>query len=231
MAGRAYLLVAYPAALTTWVALNKVATDLWFSISYTTTDAITAATPLGFLKENLIKQGLWAEASQYACDNMAAAFLGFGPGPGGFGPELGIAGSLGETSALALLLGALFLIKKNHVSWHIPAGVLGGMFGTGLLVYGTPFSPGAFTISLFGLFTGGAMLGAFYMATDMVTSPTTRNGRLYFGLGVGFLTVLIRRFGAYPEGMSFAILLMNNLTPLIDQYTLPYVFGQTERRN
>lgn len=231
MAGRAYLLVAYPAALTTWMALDKLATDCWFSLSYAATDAVTAATPLGILKEDFIKQGRWAEASAYAQEMLGPAFLGLGPGPGGFGPQWGIAGSLGETSALALLLGALLLFKKNHISWHIPGGVLGGMFATGLLVYGTPFSGTAFTLSFFGLFAGGAMLGAFYMATDMVTSPTTKAGRLYFGLGVGVLTVLIRRFGAYPEGMSFAILLMNNLTPLIEHWTLPFVFGQTERRD
>lgn len=231
MAGRAYLLVAYPAALTTWVALDKVANELWFSLSYASTDAVTAATPLGYLKETLIKEGRWDDAARFATETMGPAFVGIGPGPGGFGPEWGIAGSMGETSALALLVGGLYLLAKNHISWHIPGGVLAGMFGTGLLVYGTPFSGTAFTLSFFGLLTGGAMLGAIYMATDMVTSPTTKMGRLYFGLGVGFLTVLIRRFGAYPEGMSFAILLMNNLTPLIDHWTLPYVFGQTERRD
>jgi electron transport complex protein RnfD len=231
LAGRAYLLVAYPAALTTWVALDKVGSELWFKFSYAVTDAITTATPLGVLKEQFFKTGRWAEAAQYCTDGLAGAFLGVGPGPGGFGPNLGIAGSLGEVSAIALLLGGIYLLIKGHITWHIPAGTLGGMMITGLLVYGSPFSPAAFTISFYGLFAGGAMIGAFFMATDMVTSPVTKTGRLYFGLGIGVLTVLIRRFGAYPEGMSFAVLLMNNLTPLIDHWTLPFVFGQTERRS
>ncbi len=226
LAGRAYLLVAYPAALTTWVGLDKLHASMstWMAPIYAL-DGLTAATPLGVLKEEYIKTGRWAEAAARIQQEgwMLKGFLGFGP-------EYGIAGSLGETSALALLLGALYLLSKSHVTWHIPVGCLGGMFGTGLLVYGTPLAGPAWTLSLFGLLSGGAILGAFYMATDMVTSPTTRNGRLYFGIGVGILTVLIRRFGAYPEGMSFAVLLMNNLTPLIDHWTLPYVFGQTERK-
>lgn len=233
LAGRAYLLVAYPAALTTWVTLDKVSSELWFQLSYPVTDAITGATPLGILKETYVKAGDFAGAAAYAKAHMLEAFVGLGPGPlgpTGFGPQLGIMGSLGETSALALLLGALLLLAKDHITWHIPVGTLGGMFATGALVYGSPLSGDALTISFFGLLTGGAIIGAFYMATDMVTSPVTKRGRLYFGLGVGVLTVLIRRFGAYPEGMSFAVLLMNNLTPLIDHYTLPYVFGQTERR-
>lgn len=230
-AGRAYLLVAYPAALTTWVALDKVSSELWFQLSYTATDAVTTATPLGVLKEQFFKAGRWDEAATYCMERLPGAFLGVGPGPGGFGPDLGIVGSLGEVSAAALLLGSLYLFAKSHITWQIPVGTLGGMFATGLLVYGTPFSGPAFQISFFGLFAGGAMIGALFMATDMVTSPVTKMGRLYFGLGVGILTVLIRRFGAYPEGMSFAIILMNNLTPLIDHWTLPYVFGQTERKN
>lgn len=224
MAGRAYLLVAYPAALTTWVGLDKirVLSANWFN-PFFSMDGITAATPLGVLKETYIKNGQWAEAASYANETMGRAFIGIGA-------DWGIGGSLGETSALLLLVGALFLWSKSHITWQIPVGVLGGMWATGLVVYGTPFSPEAFTISTFGLVTGGAFMGAFYMATDMVTSPVTKRGRLYFGIGVGILCVLIRRFGAYPEGMSFAILLMNNCVPLIDHYTLPLVFGQTERK-
>lgn len=232
MAGRAYLLVAYPAALTTWASLGALAESRWFSLSYDgIADGVTAATPLGILKEEFFKAGDFAGAAELCSNNLLGGLLGFGPGPGGMLPgNLGISGSIGETSALALLLGALYLLKKDHITWHIPGGVLGGMFVTGLLVYGTPFSPNAFLISAFGLVAGGAFLGAFYMATDMVTSPVTKMGRLYFGLGVGILTVLFRRFSAYPEGMSFAILIMNNFTPLIDHYTLPLVFGQTERK-
>lgn len=221
LVGRAYLLVAYPAALTTWIGLDKLSATIgWASLTYPLTDAVTTATPLGVLRETYFRAGDFVGAAEYCSSNMLSAILGVGGEPG----------SLGETSVVALLIGAVLLLRKAHITWHIPVGTLLGMYVTGLFVYGTPLMGPAWTISFYGLWAGGAVLGAFYMATDMVTSPVTQSGRFYFGLGCGILTVLIRRYGAYPEGMSFAILLMNNVTPLIDYYTLPLVFGQTERK-
>jgi len=133
-------------------------------------------------------------------------------------------GCLGEVSALALLLGGLFLIFKKVISWHTPVSFL----GTVIVLSGIFWlvDPSKYPNPLFHLVTGGLILGAFFMATDMVTSPVTQRGMLIFGFGCGLLTVLIRLFGGYPEGVSFAILLMNAATPLIDRYTRPKIYGQ-----
>jgi Na+-translocating ferredoxin:NAD+ oxidoreductase subunit D len=135
-----------------------------------------------------------------------------------------MAGSLGEMSALALLLGAAYLFVRRILTWHIPAAFLGSV----VLLSGTFWliDPLRYPSPLFHLLTGGVILGAFYMATDMVTSPVTTKGMILFGLGCGFLTVIIRLFGGYPEGVAFAILLMNAVTPLIDRFTRPHPFGQ-----
>jgi electron transport complex protein RnfD len=132
-------------------------------------------------------------------------------------------GCIGEVSALALLLGAAYLFWRKILTWHIPVAYLGSV-----VVFAGLFwlvDPGRYPDPLFHLLTGGLVLGAFYMATDMVTSPVTTGGMLLFGVGCGVLTVLIRLFGGYPEGVSFAILLMNAATPLIDRYLRPRTFG------
>ena len=137
-------------------------------------------------------------------------------------------GSLGEVSAAALLLGAAYLFWRKVLTWHIPVSYL----GTVVLFSGAFWlvDPGRYPNPLFQLLTGGLILGAFFMATDMVTSPITSKGMLLFGVGCGVITVLIRLFGGYPEGVSFAILLMNALTPLIDRFTRPKVFGLNAAR-
>ena len=134
-----------------------------------------------------------------------------------------IPGSLGETSALALLIGGLYLIYKGHVDWKIPGTYLGTVF---LITTIIGLSTGqGMLYPMFHLLTGGLLLGAFFMATDWVTRPITKKGRLVFGLGCGILTVLIRIYGGYPEGVCYSILLMNCATPLIDRYTKAKVFG------
>ena len=138
-----------------------------------------------------------------------------------------IAGSLGEVATLALLLGGVYLLLRRVITWHIPVSVLGTMavFAAiyGLTTFGTAELASSFT--LFHLLAGGAVLGAVFMATDYVTSPMTKKGMLIYGVGIGLLTVIIRDFGAFPEGMSFAILIMNAVTPLINRYCKPERFA------
>jgi electron transport complex protein RnfD len=130
-----------------------------------------------------------------------------------------IGGSLGETSALALLLGFAFLLYKGYVNWRIPLGMISTVF---VLTYVFGENP------IFHIFAGGLMIGALYMATDMVSSPTTKNGRWIFGIGAGVIVVIIRLWGGYPEGVLFSILLMNAAVPLINRYTKPRSLGEVK---
>jgi len=165
-------------------------------------DAETAATPLAMLKGHL--------------DEMPKTldlFLG------------NIGGSLGEVSALALLLGLVYLLMKRIITWHIPVSILLTVFAfTGILYLVNPL---AYATPVVHLLSGGLMLGAVFMATDYVTSPMTHRGMLVYGVGIGIITVVIRVFGSYPEGVSFAILIMNAFTPLINTYIKPRRFGET----
>ena len=164
-------------------------------------DAETAATPLG-----LMKQGLPVEA-------MTTDML------------LGnIGGSLGEISAIALLIGFAYMLIRRIITWHIPVSILVTAFVFSFLVNGFDVE-GAFQQ----LLLGGMMLGAIFMATDYVTSPMTPRGMIIYGIGIGLLTIIIRRYGAYPEGMSFAILIMNAATPLINKYVKPKRFGEVKK--
>jgi electron transport complex protein RnfD len=130
------------------------------------------------------------------------------------------AGSLGETSALAILIGAGLLLLTGVIDWAAPAAMIGAV---GLLTWLLGHDP------LFGILSGGVLLGAFFMATDYVTAPVTVKGRFYFGLGCGLLTVLIRYFGGFPEGVCYAILIMNMLTPVIDKYARPRLYGEVKK--
>lgn len=191
IAGRIFLLISFPAQMTTWPAAATAAT----------TDAISSATVLGNLR-----------LAPEALPPLQTMFLGTE------------AGSLGEMSALALLLGLLYLLWKKTITWHIPISIMATVaLFTGILYI---FDPITLYHPLIHLFSGGLMLGAIFMATDYVTSPMTRKGMLIYGVGIGFVTVAIRLWGAYPEGVSFAILLMNALTPLINNYTSPKRFGE-----
>ena len=138
------------------------------------------------------------------------------------------AGCLGEVSVVLLLAGGIFLMAKRVISWHTPLAFIGSVWIlTGIFHM---VDPARYADPSFHVITGGLLIGAFFMATDYVTSPITGKGMLIFGAGCGLITVVIRLFGAYPEGVSFAILLMNAATPLIDRYTRPAVFGAQKRR-
>ena len=135
-----------------------------------------------------------------------------------------IGGSMGEVSAIALLIGGLFLIWKKIISPIIPACFIGTVFVFAAIYYGATGGD-AFDMAIFHVLAGGVMLGAFFMATDYVTSPVTKKGQLIFGLGCGLITVFIRYFGSYPEGVCYSILVMNCCTWIIDKYTKPTRFG------
>lgn len=196
LVGRVFLLIAYPVQMTTFPAVS----GSW-------TDALSGATPLAAMK-------FQSEAAMSSL-NMGQMFGGQIPG------------SLGEVAALALLVGFAYLLWRKVITWHIPVAVLGSMAVFALLVaFGRGMSGVAlYEFPLFHLLAGGAVLGAVYMATDYATSPMTRKGMLIYGVGIGVITMLIRLWGAYPEGMSFAILLMNAVTPLLNKYVKPTRFG------
>lgn len=198
LVGRVFLLISFPVQMTSWPAIQA------------TPDAITTATPLAILKES-IKSG--HPVSEVMSKLPSSLDLLYGH----------VAGSMGEISAALLLLGFAYMLWKKVITWHIPVFVLGTIFAfQGVLHLA---NPDKFIEPVFHLLTGGAMLGAIFMATDMVTSPMTHKGQLIFGIGIGVITVLIRNFGAYPEGISFAILIMNAFTPLINTYVKPKRFG------
>lgn len=203
LVGRVFLLISFPAQMTTWVVPNPP-----FGLG-DKFDAVTGATPLGQIKESLMLTHRVGEISASLKDLIIG----------------NTGGSLGEMSALLLLLGAAFLLLKRVISWHTPVTFIGVVFVCALI--GHSFWPSRCAHPLIHVFSGGLILGAFFMATDYVTTPITPLGKLIFGSGCGFITFIIRQFGGYPEGVSFAILLMNALTPLIDSYVKPRVFGTT----
>ena len=196
--GRAFLLVSFTGPMTTWSA--------------SLIDATSTATPLGMVKEAL-KAG---QALPFAfTGGMARDFL------------LGnMNGCIGETSAVAILLGAVYLLRRRIITWHIPVAYLGTAAVYAAVLHAA--APAASMSPVFHLLTGGLLLGACFMATDMVTSPTTPRGKIIFGIGCGILTLVFRtvKSGAYPEGVSFAILIMNAFTPLINRATRNRAFGQ-----
>lgn len=199
--GRVFLLVSFPAVMTTWAAPAG-----WLGV-----DAFSGATPLAAINEGL-RQGI--PASQIIADNNLSGWHMLFARAGG---------SAGEISALALILGFVYLLVKKVIRPHIPLAILGTV-----VVLTSIFSlinPDQFTGPLFNLFTGGLLLGAIFMATDYVTSPMAPLGMIIYGVLIGLLTVLIRYFGSYPEGVSFAILLGNMATPLINKYCKPRRFA------
>ena len=138
------------------------------------------------------------------------------------------AGTIGEVCALALIIGLIYMLYKKIITWHIPISILATVFVfSGLLHLASPTYANPFQV----LFSGGLMLGAIFMATDYVTSPMTPKGQLIYGVAIGFLTIVIRNWGSYPEGMSFAILIMNAFTPLINSYIKPKRFGEVPANN
>ena len=209
LVGRVFLLISFPAQMTTWPVAGV------FPMTYL--DAQTGATTLSLI--------------HYSNDFAAAGRSAIGL----------TSGSLGEISEIALLLGLIFMLFRKIITWHIPVSILGTVaIFTGLLFAGamlhTYYTEGITDMQalmdsakiynpLIHLTSGGLMLGAVFMATDYVTSPMSKKGMIVYGIGIGIITVAIRAFGAYPEGMSFAILIMNALTPLINSYIKPKHFG------
>jgi len=203
--GRAFLQAAFPVAMTTW----PMATDNWWALrgdnfaiplmSARAPDVVTGATPLGLMK--------------FESHGTPVRDLLFGS----------TGGSLGETAAIVILLCGLYLALRNYLNWRIPASIfLSVVLFAGVLHF---FLPDRYPDPLFMLFSGGLMLGAWYMATDMVTSPVTNLGSWVFGAGIGMLVVIIRLWGGLAEGVMYAILLMNALVPFINRITQPRVFG------
>ena len=199
LAGRAALLACYATAMTTWIDSSAAKAG----VLGVGADIVTAATPMAMMKEG----GLAAVMETYDLQSM---FVG------------NIGGSLGEVSALALLIGGIYLIARKVITWHIPVAYLGTV---AVLTFLFPRGNDPLTFMLYNLLGGGLMLGAFFMATDYVTSPVTSKGRIVFGIGCGLLTVFIRYFGGYPEGVCYSILIMNCTTWLIDKYMRPARFG------
>ena len=203
LVGRAFLLVSFPVQMTTWPVPGQLGSYL---------DAETAATPLAVMK-NAIKAGD-ASILEQLPDSIDLLVGQTG-------------GCLGEVSALALLIGLAYMLARRIITWHIPVSILATVFVlSGLLHLSNPIYASPVTV----LLTGGLMLGACFMATDYVTSPMTPKGQIIYGVAIGFLTVVIRTFGAYPEGMSFAILIMNAFTPLINTYCKPKRFGEVVKK-
>ena len=202
LTGRIFLLIAYPVQMTDWTT--------------NVPDAVSGSTMLAE-----IKGSTYDAAGNIALSNMNLDSVDF---MGMFGGNMN--GSMGEIGALALILGGIYLLWRRVITWHIPVAVLGTMalfsfcvacgIGGGAMCYQLP---------LFHILAGGALLGAIYMATDYSTSPMTHKGMIIYGVGIGLITMIIRLWGAYPEGMSFAIFIMNAATPLINKYCRPKRFG------
>lgn len=200
LVGRVFLLISFPVDMTTWPVVKPLNTAYL--------DAATGATPLAMIKE-ASKNGTMGDLDLPSLANM---FVG------------NMMGSIGEISALALLAGLVYLMWRKIITWHIPISILATVFiFAGILHWA---NPNVYVTPMAHLLTGGLMLGAIFMATDYVTSPMNPRGMLIYGVGIGVLTVVIRTFGAYPEGISFAILIMNGFTPLINFYVKPKRFGE-----
>lgn len=204
LVGRVFLLISFPVQMTTWPMTQG------FNTSYI--DAQTGATPLALLK-GAVKTGTPV--------NEVLNTEGFVTYKDMLLGNMG--GSLGEVAALALLVGFAFMLFRRIITWHIPVTIFATVVIFGGILH--LCDPVQFVNPLFHLLTGGMMLGAIFMATDYVTSPMSSKGMIIYGVGIGVLTIIIRVFGAYPEGMSFAILIMNAFTPLINRYCKPTRFA------
>ena len=202
LAGRAILLASYATAMTTWT-LPSSKKEL--------ADVISTATPLAIMKEGTVEK-FTELTTNYSVADM---FIGR------------VGGSLGEVSALALLLGGAWLLIRKVISWHTPVAFIGTV--ALLTLISAPAGIDNVQYMLYNVFGGGLMLGAIFMATDYATSPVTKPGQLIFGLGCGLLTCFIRRFGSYPEGVCYSILIMNCTTWLLDKYIRPTIYGAVKK--
>jgi electron transport complex protein RnfD len=202
LVGRVFLLISFPVQMTTWPM------PVVSRLSYI--DAATGATPLSVMKNGLAAgkpvSEIMAELPTYV-----DLFFGY------------TGGSAGEIAGIALVLGFLYMLFRKIITWHIPVVVVATIAAfTGIL---NMVNPDQYATPLFHILTGGVLLGAIFMATDYVTSPMSKTGMIIYAIGIGVITVLIRVFGSYPEGISFAILIMNAFTPLINRYVKPMKFG------
>ena len=212
LVGRCFLLVSFPQQMTSWPVVGQ-------DMAYL--DAATGATPLSIMKTAITSHDptvleQMPDALQMVMGNVSR----------------GGAGSLGEVCGLALLLGLAFMLHKRIVTWHTPVSIIATVAVlSALLHYGcTTDGVSVYADPLTVIFSGGLLLGAIFMATDYVTSPMTPRGQLVYGVSIGLLTVVIRNWGSFPEGMSFAILIMNAFTPLINNYFKPKRFGEVSRK-
>ena len=218
LVGRVFLLISFPVQMTTWprpLGICNIFKDI------TPVDAETGATPLGAIKE-AVKGGKVDDIrtamqnfdffSKDGMDDLLQSFLGH------------IGGSMGEISALAIIIGGIYLLCRKVISWHIPVSFIGTAFVFGGILW--LCNPNVYMNPVMVILTGGIMLGAVFMATDMVTSPMSKWGQVVFGIGCGLLTIIIRNWGSYPEGVSFAILLMNACVPLINKGFKPKRFAK-----
>jgi electron transport complex protein RnfD len=203
LVGRVFMLISFPVQMTTWPK------PMGFAGSYT--DAVTGATPLAILKEG-IKNGESLTELMNKVPTTMQMLLG----------KMG--GSMGEVAAFALLLGFAYMLYKKIITWHIPVSIIGtvAIFTTIHWVLNPETSAGP----VFHILSGGLLLGAIFMATDYVTSPMNPKAMIIYGCCIGLLTVIIRLYGAYPEGVSFAILIMNAFVPLLNAYIKPKRFGE-----
>jgi electron transport complex protein RnfD len=200
LVGRVFMLISWPVEMTTWPN-NR------FHLA----DGYTGATPLG-----MIKEGLGGDKTMSEIMDQLPTALDYFVG--------NVSGSLGEVSALAIIIGGIYMLMRKIITWHAPVAIFGTVFIFSGIMH--LIDPSIYPVPIFHLLTGGMMIGAIYMATDMVSSPMTGKGQIIFGVGIGVITMLIRYWGAYPEGMSFAILIMNATVPIINTYTKPKRFGE-----
>jgi electron transport complex protein RnfD len=206
LVGRVFLLISFPVQMTSWPV--PVESQLKY------VDAITGATPLGIMKEGLKNSEQMSSIMEKIPSHMEMFFGMMG-------------GSLGEISALLLIIGGVYMLIRKVITWHIPVSIILTVFlFSGLLWI---INPETNADPLFHLLTGGLMLGAIFMATDYVTSPMSCTGKIIFGVGIGLLTIIIRVWGAYPEGVSFAILILNAFVPLINKGFKPTLFGKLKK--
>lgn len=205
LVARIFLLIAWPAEMTAWIVPSTVKNGVMF-------DTVSTATPLGAMKADLLATGgLVAENIAPITDQLIGS----------------VSGCMGGDSAVLILLGGLFLIWRRIISWHIPVSFIGTVFIlTGIYWL---ISPDKTINPMLHVLSGGVMLGAFFMATDYVTSPMVKKAQIIFGIGCGLITVVIRLFGSYPEGVGFAILIMNAFVPLLDNYMRPASFGEESK--
>jgi electron transport complex protein RnfD len=203
LVGRVFMLISFPVQMTTWPVPSG------FKTGYI--DAATGATPLAIIKEGL-KNGESLSQLFEKIPSTLSMIIG----------KMG--GSIGEVSALALLIGFIYLLYKKIITWHIPVSVIGSLAAFTAVMW--IINPNSYVSPVFHILSGGALIGAIFMATDYVTSPMNPKAMIIYGCGIGILTAIIRIWGAYPEGVSFAILIMNAFVPLMNTYFKPKRFGE-----